>query len=242
MLGMGSFPFEAINANHTLGLMIAILSSVFWTLAYILIIWRGQKDRTFGMPLTALAANLSWEVIFLYITLKEDPYDMRLALILPWTLLEVAIVSQCFRYGREDFSSPFVKKNFHSGLLAIIIFVFSVLVFIIREFSDALGWYVAFGQNLMMSVLFVAMILRRNHLKGQSLGIALSKFLGTFFAFLFSLFWSPASLHIHWKALLPDQYTPISPLLVIFYIGIFIFDLLYIYLVLNMKKEFKREY
>lgn len=55
--------FAAINASHTLGLLAGALSSFCWTVAYALIIWRGFKDRTFGMPLVALGANLSWEVI-----------------------------------------------------------------------------------------------------------------------------------------------------------------------------------
>ncbi len=33
-------------------------SGVFWTVAYILIIKRGSQDKTFGMPLTALYANI----------------------------------------------------------------------------------------------------------------------------------------------------------------------------------------
>ena len=37
----------------------------------------------------------------------------------------------------------------------------------------------AFGQNLMMSVLFIAMLLKRKNLSGQSIYIALFKMLGT---------------------------------------------------------------
>ena len=86
--------FAAINANHTLGLLAGAASSLFWTIAYALILRRGAKDRTFGMPLTALGANLAWEVIFHIETLRHDAFDTRLAMILPWTLLDVAIV--CF--------------------------------------------------------------------------------------------------------------------------------------------------
>lgn len=232
-------PFQqTINSLHGLGLTIAALSSLFWTLTYVLVIWRGNKDRTFAMPLTALAANLSWEVIFLVITLTHDPFDARLALILPWTLLESAIVVQCFRYGKNDFSQPFIVRHFPLGLSGIIFCAFTIILFTIREFKDALGWYVAFGQNLMMSVLFVAMLFRRNSSRGQSIGIAVCKFLGSFFAFLFALFWSPVTLHEHWTSLLPSHYTPISPLLVTLYLGIFAFDLLYIVLLYKIKGAF----
>jgi hypothetical protein len=220
--------FAAINANHALGLAAGGLSSLFWTLAYALIIRRGAKDRTFGMPLVALAANLSWEVIFLVKTIQLDGADARLALILPWTLLDLAIVVQCFRFGAADFADPLVRRWFPLGLGAIIVFAAALELSIIHEFADAIGWYAAFGQNLLMSILFVAMLLRRNDVRGQSLYIALCKAGGTLFAFVLALFWSPPTLHEHWATLLPASYQPIAPLLVTLYAGTFAFDVVYV--------------
>jgi len=225
--------FAAINQNQLLGLLVGALSSFFWTATYALIIRQGFKDRTFGMPLCALGANLAWECIFLYETLNHGVYDARLAMILPWTLLDGAIVYQCFRYGRDDFQQPLVRKYFPWGLAGILITAAAILLAFVREFHDAIGWYAAFGQNLMMSVLFVAMFLRRDSLRGQSPYIAVSKFLGTFFAFVLAVFWSPKTLHEHWATLLPDAYYPIAPLLVILYAAIFVFDVLYIALVVK---------
>ncbi len=39
-------------------------SGLFWTVTYLLIIRRGFRDQTYGMPLVALCANLAWEFIF----------------------------------------------------------------------------------------------------------------------------------------------------------------------------------
>ena len=44
-----------------------ISSGVLWTMVYLLIIKRGFADKTYGMPLPALCANLSWEFIFSFI-------------------------------------------------------------------------------------------------------------------------------------------------------------------------------
>lgn len=225
--------FAAVNANHPLGLTVGALSSLFWTLAYALIIRRGGKDRTFGMPLVALAANLSWEVIFLVETIRLDGADARLALILPWTLLDGAILVQCLRFGADDFADPWVRRWFRPLLLAIIAFTALVLRALIREFHDAIGWYTAFGQNLLMSTLFVAMLLRRRDVRGQSVYIGLAKLLGTWFAFVLALFWSPPTLHEHWKTLLPPGYQPIAPLLVTIYAGTLAFDLLYVALLVR---------
>jgi hypothetical protein len=225
--------FAAINAMHGLGLAAGALSSLFWTLAYALIIRRGARDRTFGMPLVALAANLSWEAIFLCKTIALDGADARLALILPWTLLDVAIAVQCFRYGPADFSDPRLRRWFPFALAGIIGFAAAVILSIVRELGDAIGWYAAFGQNLLMSALFVAMLLRRGDVRGQSPAIALCKLLGTWFAFVLALFWSPPTLHEHWATLLPARYTPIAPLLVTLYAGIFALDVVYLTLLVD---------
>jgi len=50
----------------------------------------------------------------------------------------------------------------------------------VKEFGIfAGGAYAAFLQNLLMSVLFIGMLVRRGSTEGQSLTIAISKWLGT---------------------------------------------------------------
>lgn len=232
--------FETIHEMRPLGLAAGALSSLFWTIAYALILRKGARDHLHGMPLVALGANLSWEIIFLTVTLAHGVRDVRLAMLLPWTLLDLAIVAQCFRYGRSDFRHPLVVRHFGLVLGAILLFSMAVLLAFVTELRDAIGWYAAFGQNLMMSALFVAMILRRDSARGQSVGIAVSKGLGTFFAFVLALFWSPPSLHRHWDALLPDRYTPISPLITTLYTGIFVLDVAYVALVHRKTREERR--
>jgi hypothetical protein len=50
----------------------------------------------------------------------------------------------------------------------------------VREFGTfAGGAYAAFLQNLLMSILFIGMLVRRGSTEGQSMTIAVSKWLGT---------------------------------------------------------------
>lgn len=227
----------AVNASHALGLAVAALSSLFWTLTYALIILRGARDRACGMPVAALAANLSWEVIFLVVTLSNRAFDARLALLLPWTLLDLIIVAQCARHGAEDCRDPLIARHFRAVLAASIAMAAAVLIAFVREFHDAIGWYAAFGQNFMMSVLFVTRLLGTGDLRGQSVHIGIAKLLGTFFAFLLAVFWSPPSLHEHWAKLLPDRYSPVARLIVVLYAGIFAFDVLYIALIHRRSRQ-----
>lgn len=229
--------FTAVSQNHTLGLLVAGASSLFWTLAYALIIARGARDHVCGMPLTALAANLSWELIFLHATLSHGALDARLALLVPWTLLDLVILAQAIRYGRREIDHPLLKRYFPLAFAALFALTGAVLLTFVREMKDAIGWIAAFGQNLMMSALFVSMLVTRSDLRGQSIYIGLARLLGTLFAFLLALFWSPPSLHEHWSQLLPEGYHPISPLIIVLYTGIFALDVLYVALVHRRCRE-----
>lgn len=48
-------------------LYIMLGSGIAWTITYILIILRNFRDRTYGMPMAALFANISWEFIFSFV-------------------------------------------------------------------------------------------------------------------------------------------------------------------------------
>ena len=76
------------------------------------------------------------------------------------------------------------------------------------------SFLVAFGQNLMMSVLFISMLYQRQSLRGQSIWIAISKMLGTGCASLACFFYAEIS-----------QSSILMPFL---YIAIFIYDLIYL--------------
>jgi len=52
--------------------ILLVSSGVLWTVTYLLIIRRGFLDHTYGMPLVALCANLSWEFIFSFV-FPTDP-------------------------------------------------------------------------------------------------------------------------------------------------------------------------
>lgn len=229
--------FEAVNRIHALGLFAAVASGFFWTVTYVLVIARGARDRTCGMPLTALCANLVWEATFTLVTLSNGALDVRLALLVPWTVLDYGILAQAFRYGRRDVDHPLLQRHFPFALGGLLVLTGAVLLAFVAEVRDAIGWYAAFGQNLMMSALFVAMLLRRRDLRGQSVYIGLAKLLGSLFAFVFALFWAPPSLHEHWAAMIPDAYHPLSPLVVVLYSGTFALDAIYVALVMRTARD-----
>jgi hypothetical protein len=166
---------------------ILVVSGVLWTLAYLLIIRQGFLDRTYGMPLVALCANISWEFIFSFVY----PHDLpQRAVNVVWFSFDAVILFQLLRYGPREFSG-LTKSLFYAVFGVALATSFGAVLGITREFDDVDGAYSAFGQNLMMSVLFCAMLYARGSLRGQSPWIALLKMLGTLLASVAFYFFSP---------------------------------------------------
>jgi len=71
----------------------------------------------------------------------------------------------------KDFDVPLVKRYFPVFFCAAVAIAFPVVYLGFLEFNDPDGEYTGFGINLMMSMLFVAMLLRRDSPAGQSMYI-----------------------------------------------------------------------
>jgi hypothetical protein len=186
----GSLIFEDLETYRLWGETLRLICAFFWGTTYVLVIRRGNKDQLPAMPLAALALNISWEGIFSFLYMPDDSRVLA-----AWGgcfVLDVFILHQVYRYGSRDFPQPWVQKHWNTILGLSLVTAFVALMGFTAQFGDKLGWFTGFIQNLIMSILFVAMIIRRDSVKGQSLYIALTKFLGTFVAFLLALRWAPA--------------------------------------------------
>jgi hypothetical protein len=196
--------------------LLMIGSGIFWSVTYFLIIRRSILDQTYGMPLFALCANISWEFIFSFI---YPPSIIQHVVNVVWFALDLVILIQFLRFGPREFAD-LPKCFFYIGLGLALITSFFAVFLITLEAHDRGGVYAAFGQNLMMSILFIAMLYHRRSLRGQSISIAVCKLIGTALASLaFSLF----SRH--------------SDLLLFFYIAIFVYDVLYVGMLVYMQQQ-----
>ncbi len=163
--------------SPTLVIVLTLVSGVSWTLVYADIINRGLRDKTYGMPFFALAFNIAWEFIYAFLIYQGLPLQRIVNLV--WFVLDLAILVTYFKYGTSEFPGNY-RAFFVPWSMAALVIAFVVLYFAGTEFPGARGEaYSAFVQNLMMSVLFVGMLVRRNNVQGQSIGIAFFKWLGT---------------------------------------------------------------
>jgi hypothetical protein len=203
-----------VTVSPELSWSLQIGSGVFWTLVYLLIIRLGFREKTYGMPIAALCANISWEFIFSFIYPHGPPQNYVNVI---WFVFDLVIVLQTVRFGRAAFES---EELFYPAFILGLLVSFGAILAITYEFSDWDGKYSAFGQNLMMSILFIAMLLKRQNLSGQSIYIALFKLLGTLLpSILFFLRF------------------PNSVLLNFLYVSILIFDVIYLVMLYARHRE-----
>jgi len=152
---------------------------LFWIITYILIIKQGFQDKKYGMPMAAICANISWEFIFAFMYSQNDLQRM---ITLLWFILDIIIMMQYLRYGHKEYQKLIPSKIFYASFFITLGASFFIILAMMHEFNDIAGKYAAFSQNLMMSGLFIALLLQRGNLSGQSMGIAVCKMLGTVFA------------------------------------------------------------
>jgi hypothetical protein len=185
-----------------------IASGAFWLITYLLILKRGYQDKACGMPMGALCLNISWEFIFSFVYPQSG---IQLIINIAWCLLDSFIVVQYLRYEAARRPADTSAAFFYAAFLSILAASYLTVLLATREFDNSAGYYTAFGQNLLMSILFIRMLLDRKDLAGQSLYIGAAKMLGTLCA-----------------SVLVFVYAPESHLTVFFAWAILFFDLAYI--------------
>jgi hypothetical protein len=190
-------------------LVLQIGTGIFWSLVYVLIIRQGFKDKATGMPLAALSANIAWEFIYTFIS----PHGGLQGIIdIIWLSLDSIILIQYIKYGRKESVKILPGRLFYPLLFLSLSLSFLIIMAIMFEFNDWQGKYAAFGSNLMMSILFISLLIKRGNTKGQSIMIAFCKMIGSFLPGL--------AFYIYFR----------SGLLTVLSAGILIFDLIYMVL------------
>lgn len=202
-----------------------IAYTLLWTATYVFVIWRGFKDKSYGVPLVNICLNISWEFIFSWI--YPDPNMTRTWLYRFWFIPDVIIIWQLWKYGRENQVIPEIKKYFHTNVIVTLILSYLCIWTFIHFYKDPTGTEIAFYINAWMSIGYVFMFFNRRDLRGISLPAAWCKMLGTGIASIV--------VHFTYSIIKPDK--PTWGILELSFITIFIFDVIYIYLITKRAKE-----
>lgn len=202
---------------ETFGKIAGGTGAILWFAAYFLIIRRSHLDKTYGMPIVALCANISWEFTFSFLIPQSNQLQHIANII--WFVLDVVIIWQYIIYGRKEFNK-LPEKYFIPTLVLGLAVAFAVIRTSVVEFDDTGGHYSAFAMSLMMGVLFSMMLLDRDSVRGQSIYIAILKMLGT----------------VGYSILFYTRY-PNSQFMFVLYVTAFTFDLIYVLLLYEKCKQ-----
>ncbi|HJW84331.1 MAG TPA: hypothetical protein VJ754_08495 [Anaerolineae bacterium] len=197
--------------------LLTVLFSIFdllWIAAFVLIIRRGFKDNTFGMPVIAAIVNLTWDAVVSFVYPAPAPQVYFEVL---FAAFDMVILYQVFKHWRREFPS-LAAGTFYAFVGLAFVTAVALILGVRFEFKDLSSVYSGYAGNLMGSILFVGMLINRSDLRGQSLYIALAKWLGTGAASLGSVIFQLPNL----------QGDVLVPILCA---GMFVFDLTYVILV-----------
>ena len=172
----------------TIKIILTLISGICWTTVYIDGIRLGFKHRSYAIPFYALALNFAWELLYTYYGFQST-VSVQAVVNAVWLVFDAGILVTYFKYGRKYFPAHAGDAFDATANNATPFVVWSVLTLIAafcieyafrKEFGVRVGaGYSAFLQNLLMSVLFINMLVRRGSREGQSLIIAVGKWLGT---------------------------------------------------------------
>jgi len=231
-------PVDALTIAMT------VLSGLCWTIAYILIIYKGFRDKTAGMPLMVLGMNLAWEFLFAFVWHMQTKAQIIVNVI--WFLFDCVIVYLKFKYGKDEFHAalPGMSDKWFYPYLITIMFWSFVLVWSCRfEFNDLQGAYAAYIQNIFISSLYIPMLFRKGSTAGQSMYIAIFKCIGTLApdvcgAYAMVMAFQKLTGCSVWEAFCGALTITWHPLLKFLILGCLFFDIIYM---VCLYKKFKEE-
>ena len=204
-------------------LILTVVSGVCWTIVYIEGIRVGFKDKSYAIPFFALALNIAWELLYSAFGFRAG-VSVQSTINAVWFAFDVGILYTYFKYGRKYFPLNLPTRTFIGWSVLCLVTALCVEYAFIREFGVAVGaGYSAFLQNLLMSVLFIDMFVKRGGSEGQSLYIAVGKWVGTL---------APTILF----GIVGDGGFPRGSLLILT-LGIFcsVFDLIYVWMLFKQE-------
>ncbi|MCY0937703.1 hypothetical protein [Streptomyces sp. H34-S4] len=160
-------------------LFLTLVSGVAWTVVYVEAIRVGLRDRTYAMPVAALALNFAWESTYAVNEFRTG-FSAQGVVNVVWAVADIVIVYTYLRWGRAELPGFVTRPLF--ALWSVLVFgcAFAVQwLFLAHLGTHDASRYSAFLQNLLMSGLFIALYASRRGRQGQSLVIAVAKWIGT---------------------------------------------------------------
>ena len=151
--------------------------TALWLVAYLVAIVQGFKQSTYGLPLVAIGANFTWEILasFTWVAPIQAWHIGAIA----WMGMDVVIVYQLFRFGRAVQVIDELKRAFPVVVVGVFVLAYLMQSQYALYYGDQLGFEDAYIINTSMSILFPFMYFARRDASNYAWAVAWLKMLGT---------------------------------------------------------------
>ena len=166
-------------------------SGLAWTVVYLALIYRALKDKSYGMPLIPLALNFAWEFVFSVVYPPAGTGVAGVVVNAIWMFCDIGIIITYFLYGYKYFKDRYNISKREWILYSVAAFLTSLGIMLtggpfFGQFQNYFkndifqgAIFIAYIQNLIISICFLLMIWERQSSEGQSLMIGIFKCIGT---------------------------------------------------------------
>jgi len=134
---------------------------IFWFLVYIIVIINIIKHKVVEIPVAAVVANFSWELLWswcFHTNLGElFQWGYRI-----WFFMDIFIIYSIFRYGHKQFQlEPFKKQSVVITAFGLAFWMIGLYFLIPEHDTDGFGAFSAYLINIYMSAFYCYQIIRQ---------------------------------------------------------------------------------
>ncbi|KAE8849549.1 hypothetical protein PTNB73_10490 [Pyrenophora teres f. teres] len=170
-----------------------------YTVCYVLIARQSIRDKTYTMPLFALAFNFAWEIVFAAFVTEEAGSRAIFGL---WMLIDLALVYTTVKYGATEWKhAPVVGRNIGKIFFVMLVWCWLGLYAISAWWLDPenpvnpkvgkiyrgtkgvdvneLGFWTSLVGQVVLSIMSLAQIVVRGSSRGSSYSIWATRFIGS---------------------------------------------------------------
>jgi hypothetical protein len=138
-----------------LQLGLVLVGTIFWNIAYYIIIRDGFKYQFVEMPFLAGASNFAWEFVwgFMLVTDMGKLFVWGLRI---WFFMDILIFYLLLKYGYKQLRNQALKRYFHPLEITVFILWIPIFYYMAKEgYDTSMGAISAYMITIVMASLFI---------------------------------------------------------------------------------------
>lgn len=170
-----------------------------YTICYILMTRQSIRDRTYAMPLFALALNIAWEFIFALFVAEEA---REVGIFTVWLIIDLGLIYALVTYGANEWKHTPVVGRHIGKIFMVMLAWWCVVLYVVSAWwtdprdpvnpkegkaykgvqgidTDELGYWTALIAQVVLSFMSLAQIVVRQNSGGSSYAIWAMRFVGS---------------------------------------------------------------